>query len=221
MNDPRALNLWFLAPGIAHLLGNALFTAQGRARLLATGVEEGTSTTAQVAEDARAVLDGTGRAFLGLSVLRGLLGEGKTTAVPCGSALHDLADIARVPLRDHAMELDLHVEPGCEDELVDAPELFTVLTTAFRLLAGGQHSHGLRIETLVSRSQSELRIAVRGRAAARKTDACQPLALVGESLANEVRGWPSGVWSGRWEIADSLDMLVFYVAILRPTLRPS
>src|SRR5262245_53121156 len=122
MPQGRADTLWYLAPGIVHQLGNALFTLHGRARLLA-GAEPG-----RIADDVRAMLDGVERANTGLNVLRWLCEEGRPAAVPIAQVAQAFVDVARVPLRDRGLTLELAevprepapVEPGAICRLLTA-----------------------------------------------------------------------------------------------------
>lgn len=131
MGTAPAATLWFLAPGLAHLLGNALFTVQGRARLL-TG-----ATEAQLADDCRAIQDGVDRAHAGLDLLRWLLGEGRPFAVPIDEVLGTFVDVARVPLRDQGAQLELDDERQPLAATVDPTSACQLLTAMCRTLVEG------------------------------------------------------------------------------------
>jgi hypothetical protein len=121
---PNAETLWYLAPGLAHQLGNAVFTLQGRARLLAAG------DSSRVEEDSRAILDGVDRAHATLDLLRWLLGEGRPGPAPAGHVLQAIADVARVPLRDRGIALELHCDAEDAAAAVVEPTALCVLATA-------------------------------------------------------------------------------------------
>lgn len=124
-----AQTLWYLAPGLAHQLGNALFTLQGRARLLAS------AEPLQVGEDCRAIQDGVERAQAGLNMLRWLLDETRSSPVPIASLLHSLVEVARVPLRDRGLVLELDEAADTPPALVDPGPVCQLVSAACRVLA--------------------------------------------------------------------------------------
>ncbi|MEQ1631456.1 MAG: hypothetical protein ABL997_03725 [Planctomycetota bacterium] len=221
MKDPRAQNLWFLAPGLSHLLGNALFTVQGRARLLAMATADGSSDPEQVGEDVRAVLDGSARAMVSLSVLRWLLGEGKPSAAACGVVVRELVDVARVPLRDHAMSLELTFVDCREQDEVDPNDLAYAWTSVLRLLCGLPHGEPLRIDVQVRGSEQAVRLDVRCCLAERDTATARPLGLLYDAFAREQDASPSALANVRVAINESLDMLILSLPVLRPSFSPS
>lgn len=124
MKEPSVAGaLWYLAPGLLHQLGNALFTVHGRARLLADGLgaDDGAGT------DARAIVDGAARAQQTLAVLRWLCGEAGPEPQPVAAVLPALADTLRVPLRDRGIELR-------HDASTDPKQLAVVPTPFCRLV---------------------------------------------------------------------------------------
>lgn len=120
MADPRSEDLWFLAPGLQHQLANALFAAQGQLQMAAL-------------DDLRTrpVIDALRRAQGVVAVLRHLLpGGGAPIAV--GAAVHTVAELVRVPLRDRGLRLvTLDPAPG----VADASSLVPALVTTVRHVA--------------------------------------------------------------------------------------
>lgn len=136
MEHSAAAALWWLAPGLAHQLGNALFTLQGRARLLAMA-EPG-----RLADDSRAIQEGVERAGASMHLLRWLIEDGRAQAVPVAHVLHLYADAARVPLRDHGAALELEGLAEAAPASVDPGSICRLLTAALRefgAAAGGSH----------------------------------------------------------------------------------
>ncbi len=144
MNDARAQNLLFAAPGIAHLLGNALFTVQGRARLLSMSLLDPEAPREQLDGDAQAVLDGATRSLGSLAVLRWALAESRTPTA-LGHVLAELADVVRVPLRDHGAVLRIQQGDGAEAE-VDPADTVACLLSALRRVAEGAHRSAFTVE---------------------------------------------------------------------------
>ena len=138
--NPAAESLWFLSPGLSHLLGNAVFAIQGRAQLLAAdpsaaGAGPGldaagsASSVGGVAADAEAILAGVERARGALSVMRWLRDEVDEGEVADAHAvLAAVGEVARLPLRDRGYRLTwaegggvpLWVPPGAFCRLVVA-----------------------------------------------------------------------------------------------------
>lgn len=134
-HSPSAM-LWWLAPGLAHQLGNALFTLQGRARLLALG-EPG-----RLADDSRAIQEGVERAGATLHLLRWLLDDGRTVATPVVEVLQIYAEAARVSLRDHGIALEVAADGEPTVALVDPGAVCRLVTATLRefaALVGGTH----------------------------------------------------------------------------------
>ena len=115
--NSAAESLWFLAPGLSHLLGNAVFAIQGRAQLLAASpslaqqeataaLPEPSSTVVGVEADARAILGGVERAHLALLVLRWLRDEvDQEEVVNAHEVVAAIAEVVRLPLRDRGFRL--------------------------------------------------------------------------------------------------------------------
>lgn len=132
-NAPAAL--WYLAPGLVHLLGNALFTVHGRVRLLTVG------DPAQLADDCRAIADGVDRAHEALALLRWLVEDSRQTPVALDVVLRAVCDVARVPLRDHGLALELEAVPAMAALPVDPGPTCRLVVAVLRLL-GTEHSGG-------------------------------------------------------------------------------
>ena len=141
-----AESLWFAAPGLSHLLGNALFTVHGRARLLSTDtLPTPACTDAQparpeavvgVAPDAQAILAGVDRALQGLMVLRWLRGEAGAEPVDARELLAAVASVARVPLRDRGLALEQNTDGlGPEPLLVAPTPACRLILAAYRQFA--------------------------------------------------------------------------------------
>jgi hypothetical protein len=92
--------LAFLAPGIAHALGNQLFALRGAVSVL--GHEHGSGRANEIAADA------LGEAEQVLGVLR-LFAEpaGEVPVEQAGVLLSRLGRLCRVPLRDRALDLEI------------------------------------------------------------------------------------------------------------------
>ena len=145
--NSAAESLWFLSPGLSHLLGNAVFAIQGRAQLLAAGpaVPAGhqagdsaatASTVVGVTADAKAILGGVERARSALMVMRWLAGETDQEAIPdAREVVAAVGEVARLPLRDRGFGLvgDANAGPA----LWVAPTPFCrLLVAAYRALTG-------------------------------------------------------------------------------------
>jgi hypothetical protein len=121
-------SLWFLAPGLAHQLGNALFTLHGRAQLLPP------AGTARRADDRQAILEAVERARGCLHVLRWLLDEAPEP-VPAGEVLEGIGSLLRVPLRDRGLAFELALEGGAALGAVEPGPLSRLVVAACRRLA--------------------------------------------------------------------------------------
>lgn len=97
-------SLLFLAPGLAHHLGNALFSAHGRTVLLASGGGD-------TAVDRSAILGQLEFAQRDLQVLRWLCGDPSPASV--GRLLASLQELLRVPLRDRGLALHVRGPAAC------------------------------------------------------------------------------------------------------------
>ena len=87
--------LTFLMPGLVHGLGNALFTIHGHAELLGTG-------TAGPARGRDAILAAVAAARQRIEIMHLLTGPSVAGAhEQAGIVLNRLAEVLRVPLRDH------------------------------------------------------------------------------------------------------------------------
>ncbi len=96
----RSDTLGFVAPGLAHQLGNALFAVQGHAALLR-------SQEPEFLRERNGMLAAIERAEQALQVLQFLLGlEGRGPQQP-GILLHRLAEMLRVSLREASLGLEL------------------------------------------------------------------------------------------------------------------
>ena len=96
----RSETLGFVAPGLAHQLGNALFAVQGHAALLR-------SQEPEFLRERNGMLAAIERAEQALQVLQFLVGlEGRGPQQP-GILLHRLAEMLRVSLREASLALEL------------------------------------------------------------------------------------------------------------------
>ncbi len=209
-NGPAA-TLWYLAPGLAHQLGNALFTLQGRARLLAA------ADPARVADDCRAIQEGVDRASAGLNLLRWLLEEHRPAPVPIGVLLHSLAEVVRVPLRDRGIGFEIHATAEAVAPPVDPGPVCQLLTTACRLLAA--HLPGMppgRMALAWTPIGGELRLQFRLQPATGESAFPRDPARTGEALQAEL-----AAAQARWDAGGDDDALVLFVPIARPTFRAS
>lgn len=212
--DPRAANLLFVAPGIAHLLGNALFTVQGRARLLSMAASDAESPREQLEADAEAVLDGATRSLGALASLRWLLGEHRQPE-PLSLALRELVEIMRVPLRDHGGRVEVSGETGI-DEPVDPCDLAHSLLSALRRICEGRHADGFTVELSVRRIDGHLGLTLRSLEDGRSAAHGRPMGLVLESLESESPGPGSA-----WRAGSGPDLLVLLLTGPQPNLRTS
>jgi hypothetical protein len=129
----RSDALWFAAPGLAHQLGNALFTLLGRARLLPAAGEP------LRPDDRQAVLEGAERARSCLCVLRWLLDDDALDAAgsqPAAAVLAQVAEVLRVPLRDRGLTLELLPDVAdCKDSVAAGPVARLLVAVCARLSA--------------------------------------------------------------------------------------
>lgn len=99
-NQGRSETLGFVAPGLAHQLGNALFAVQGHAALLR-------SQEPEFLRERNGMLAAVERAEHVLQVLQFLVGlEGRGPVQP-GILLHRLAEMLRVSVREASLGLEL------------------------------------------------------------------------------------------------------------------
>ncbi|MBK8100483.1 MAG: hypothetical protein IPK26_25580 [Planctomycetes bacterium] len=121
MAHARSDDLWFLAPGLMHHLGNAVFAARGQLQLAALDTE-------RAAPALQALL----RAQTALGIVRHLL-PGGGGPVALGACVHGLAEMLRVPLRDLGLRLVTADVPA--GAVVDAAALLPAILGAVRGLA--------------------------------------------------------------------------------------
>jgi hypothetical protein len=212
--DPRAANLLFVAPGIAHLLGNALFTVQGRARLLSMAAADAESPREQIEADAEAVLDGATRSLGALASLRWLLGEHRQPE-PLSAALTELVEILRVPVRDHGGRVEISGDTGIEDP-VDPCDLAHSILSALRRICEGRHADSFTVELSVRRIDGVLGLTLRSLEDGRSTAHGRPMGLVLEALQAESQG-PGAAW----RTGSGPDLLVLLLTGTQPNLRTS
>ncbi len=211
MNNARAQNLLFAAPGIAHLLGNALFTVQGRARLLSMSLLDVEATREQLDGDAQAVLDGATRSLGSLAVLRWALAENRTPTA-LGHVLSELADVVRVPLRDHGAALRILPGDGADEE-VDPADAVLCLLSALRRVAEGAHRSAFTVELAVQRIDGAPAVALR---CIDEEGGMHPLGRALDALdAAQDPEAPA------WRMGDSADLLVLVLTKPLPNLRTS
>lgn len=212
--DPRAANLLFVAPGIAHLLGNALFTVQGRARLLSMAAADAEAPREQIEADAEAVLEGATRSLGALAALRWLLGESRQPA-PLQLAFQELAEVLRVPLRDHGGTLRIVTDEGLDDE-IEPCDLAQALMSAVRRICEGRHADAFTIEATVRRVDGGATLTLRSLDEARKSTQGRPLGLVLDALLAEAPGPGAS-----WRAGGGPDLLVLALTAAQPNLRTS
>jgi hypothetical protein len=192
----RAANLLFAGPGLAHLLGNALFAVQGRCRLLT--MAEGP----QVAADADAILTGSERAMSGLLVLRWLLAEGVPCAHDAAAALHDLEHVLRIPLRDMGCRLEMRLHADSAALVADPAAMAFALTACMRTVTDQPHrGHEIHLEValLVQPGSAGLELTARG---GEGQGHLLPLCRAAERLRELGQAVSAG-----WEIGADADML--------------
>ncbi len=213
-SDPRAANLLFVAPGIAHLLGNALFTVQGRAKLLSmAAAEEGTARD-QIESDADAVVEGATRSLGALAVLRWLLGEIRQPAA-VGLIVHELVDVLRVPMRDHGGKVEWSADSDPEDE-VDPYELAHALLSAMRQICAGRHAEAFTVTLTMDRIEGAAALSICSRGEARNATHGRPLGLVLDALQAESPGPGAS-----WQACGGPDQLVLVLTGPQSNLRTS
>lgn len=125
MHSARSETLAFLAPGLLHQLGNVLFTIQGNAQVAGFTSTDGNRERAAIAA-------ATDRGAEVLRVLRCLLGDPSAVPVPAGGLLAQLADLARVPLREAHQTLEWRPDAAAEPVLVDPVDFCVVVLEAVR-----------------------------------------------------------------------------------------
>lgn len=205
--------LWFLAPGLAHLLGNALFTVQGRLRLVATATPEDLPT------DLRAMHDGVDRVQAGLQLLRWLLDEGGSAPAEAGTVLRTLVEVARVPLRDRGIGLSLEVVEGGEPALVDPVALCRIVTAACRAQANTVHGTphaSMQLAWRGSAERGEVRVGCSLLPGEAGPSLAREAALCADALRAELPEL-----AVRWESADQGATLVAVVPLVKATFRAS
>jgi hypothetical protein len=137
--------LAFLAPGLLHQLGNVLFTIRGNAEAAAFATDGGERQRLAIATAAD-------RGAEALRVLRCLLGDAASAPVPAVSLLTQVAELARVPLRE--AKLALEVDLGSRTTVrVDPIDFYGVVFEALRglvavLPSGATGSIGLELVEL-------------------------------------------------------------------------
>lgn len=211
MIDVRAQNLLFAAPGIAHLLGNALFTVQGRARLLSMSLLDTEATREQLDGDAQAVLEGATRSLGSLAVLRWTLAESRTPAA-LGHVLAELASVVRVPLRDHGASLRIEQGDGAEEE-VDPADTVACLLSALRRVAEGAHRSSFTVELAVQRIDGAPAVALR---CVDEEGGLHPLGRALDDLAAA-----QDPEAPAWRMGETPDLLVLVLTRTLPNLRTS
>jgi hypothetical protein len=198
--------LWFLAPGLAHLLGNALFTLHGRARLLA-GALEHDAIAPQVSGDLRAIEDGAARAQAALHLLRWLIDEGGPGPVPVATVLHTLVEVARVPLRDRGLSLELAAETEPGPAHVEPASFCRWIGAMCRVLAGSVHgTPQARLALSWAAESGSVRVSCRLEAEPGAPPVPREAGLLAEALR---AAFPTA--AVRWESADGGGTLVAIV----------
>lgn len=212
--DPRAANLLFAAPGIAHALGNSLFTVHGRARLLSMSAGDPETPRDQIDGDAAAVLEGATKALGSLSALRWIVGEARNPT-PLTTVVRELVDVARVPLRDHGASVAISVQADVEAE-VDPFEACHALLSAMRRVCEGPHAEAFSLELCIESQEAGASVTLRCVETSRSGDHGRPLGLVLDALHAE------GILAGAaWRSGGSPDLLVLAFLELPPNLRAS
>ncbi len=117
-----AADLAFLAPGLVHHFGNLLFVLQGH--LLQADPRDAAAPLAAIAGN-------VDRGAVALRVWRHLLGDGGPEPAHAGRTLRELAELARVGVREAGHRLDAD---GCEaaEHVVDLAAFVPAVVTALR-----------------------------------------------------------------------------------------
>lgn len=127
-------SLRFLAPGLAHHLGNALFRVQGHAQLLTSGDTE-------VQRERRAILEAVDRAAHAVQLLHWLLGASAQPPAQAGILLNRLCECLTAPLRERGLRLETrhtsHETPVTVDGTVFCRSLLVALRALLRQAAEG------------------------------------------------------------------------------------
>jgi hypothetical protein len=214
IQDPRAANLLFAAPGIAHALGNSLFTVHGRARLLSMSAGDPETPRDQMDGDATAVLDGATKALGSLSVLRWIVGEARNPT-PLSTVLRELIDVARVPLRDHGASVAIGGDENVDAE-VDPFEVCHALLSAMRRVCEGPHAEAFTLDFRIEAQDSTASVTLRCVEPGRAGTHGRPLGLVLDALHAD------GILAGAaWRSGASPDLLVLAFTGLPPNLSAS
>jgi hypothetical protein len=168
----------------------------------------------QLEADAEAVLDGATRSLSSLAALRWILGETRQPT-PASTVLHELADVVRVPLRDHGAVLRLLGAPDVEDE-VDPTATVHALLSALRRVCEGPHGSQFAVELTVQGGEMGPTVCMRAVDEDRKSAHGRPLGLVLDSLLAE----PTNP-GAQWRAGDAPDQLALSLAPSQPNLSAS
>ena len=145
----------FVAPGIVHRLGNAMFTIQGHAQLLVGVGPEG--------RERRSILAAVERSARTLALMRALLGHQAGAAENAIELLALLGDVLGVPVRESGHTLTTRLPEDTDYRGVDPGAFCPVVLEAVRVLIGVLPSGQVgRIElALVDGDGSEVVVQVR------------------------------------------------------------
>lgn len=128
MEPARTETLAFLAPGLLHQLGNVLFTIQGNAQAAGSGGDADRERLAIVAAAERGAES--------LRVLRYLLGDAAAAPAPAAALLGQLAELARIPVREARHLLELRPLARQVPLCVDPGDFCVAVLEALRSLVG-------------------------------------------------------------------------------------
>ncbi len=123
-------DLAFLAPGILHQLGNALFRVQGHAQLLP-------AADLDVQRERMAILEAVDRASHTVQLCHWLVGDGATAPVAASGLLVQVAECLRVPLRERGLRLEMDPVATPQPLAVDGALFVRGLLLALRQVVTG------------------------------------------------------------------------------------
>ena len=144
-----AADLAFLAPGLVHHFGNLLFVLQGH--VLQADPRDAAAPLAAIAGN-------VDRGAVALRVWRHLLGDGGPEPGHAGRTLREVAELARVGVREAGHRLDAD---GCEaaERVVDLAAFVPAVVTALRECLAGVPS-GVPCRAALAWGSDDARLAI-------------------------------------------------------------
>lgn len=124
MDRPNPETLSFLTPGLVHQFGNLLLSIQGNAQMLGSETDS---------RGVAAICTAVERGSASVEFLRYLTGEPAMGVLPIGTVLERLAELLRIPVREHDQAFDLRHGAGASP-LVDAGHTVVLTAEAVRRL---------------------------------------------------------------------------------------